>query len=59
MKELIKVTLGRDWNKHKEGSNLSVDSVRAAWLKRSGYLEKPQEEKKVKPRERVSKPKTD
>lgn len=55
MAELIKVTLGRDWNKHKEGATLSVDAGRAAWLQKSGYLES----KKAKPRERVSKPKTD
>ena len=55
MKELVKVVLSRDWNKHKEGSTLSVDSVRAAWLQSAGYLES----KKAKSRERVSKPKTD
>jgi len=60
MVELVRVTLGRDWNKHKEGATLSVDAGRAAWLKESGYLEEQKSEPKVrKPRERVSKSKTD
>ena len=59
-----KLTLGKDWNKHKSGSSVTVDSARAAWLKSHGYLETPTvvsktETRKAKPRERVSKSKTD
>ena len=59
MTTLVRVTLGQDWNKHKEGSTLRVDSARAAWLKKSGYLESNSEVRKAEPRERVSKSKTD
>lgn len=54
MTELVKVTLSKPWSKHKEGSTVEVDSDRAAWLQKSGHLES----KKAKPRERVSKSKT-
>ena len=35
-----RITLSRDWNKHKEGSTVMVDDLRAAWLKKGGYVEK-------------------
>ncbi len=32
-----KITLGKDWNDHKEGSVVTVDDLRAAWLKKAGF----------------------
>ncbi len=32
-----KIILSRDWNKHKEGSTVTVDDLRAAWLKKAGF----------------------
>ena len=54
MAELVKVTLAKDWSRHKEGSTVTVDAVRAAWLKDNRYLEEVE-----KKRGRVSKQKTD
>ncbi len=31
-----KITLSKDWNKHPEGSTVTVDDLRAAWLKKAG-----------------------
>lgn len=53
MAELVKVTLTKEWNKHKAGTKLEVDGARAAWLQGNGYLEV------VKKSGRVSKSKTD
>ena len=39
MLELVRVTLAKDWNKHKDGSTVNVDRARAAWLQRNGYVE--------------------
>lgn len=51
MDKLVKVTLAQDWNKHKAGAMIRVDSDRAAALKHYGFLS----EKKVKKSARVSK----
>ena len=62
MSELVRVTLAKDWNKHKDGSTISVDSVRASWLQRNGYTESVRakvDTPRVKKSGRVSKPKTD
>ncbi len=32
-----RLTLSKDWNKHKEGSVVVVDDLRAAWLKKAGF----------------------
>ena len=32
-----KITLSKDWNDHKEGSTVTVDDLRAAWLKKGGF----------------------
>ncbi len=32
-----RITLSKDWNKHKEGSVVVVDDLRAAWLKKGGF----------------------
>lgn len=40
MTELVKVQLSKDWSKHKSGSTVVVDSVRAEWLNSNGYVEK-------------------
>jgi hypothetical protein len=32
-----KITLPRDWNKHKEGTVVMADDLRAAWLKKAGF----------------------
>ena len=32
-----KIVLGKDWNKHKEGTTVVVDDLRAAWLKKAGF----------------------
>ncbi len=32
-----RITLSKDWNKHKEGSVVMVDDLRAAWLKKGGF----------------------
>ncbi len=32
-----KILLGKDWNKHKEGSVVTVDDLRAAWLKKADF----------------------
>ena len=32
-----KITLEKDWNDHKEGSVVTVDDLRAAWLKKAGF----------------------
>ncbi len=31
-----KIILSRDWNKHAEGTTVTVDDLRAAWLKKGG-----------------------
>ena len=41
-----KITLEKDWNDHKEGTSVTVDDLRAAWLKKAGFVEK--KEKKWK-----------
>ncbi len=59
------IVLSKDWNKHKSGSTVIVDRVRGEWLLKNGYAEVENVEienlpsKKAKPRERVSKSKTD
>ncbi len=35
-----KITLGKDWNDHKEGSSVTVDDLRAAWLKKADFESK-------------------
>ncbi len=35
-----RITLSKDWNKHKEGSVVTVDDLRAAWLKKGGFVSK-------------------
>ncbi len=32
-----RITLSNDWNDHKEGSTVTVDDLRAAWLKKAGF----------------------
>ncbi len=32
-----RITLGKDWNDHKEGSVVTVDDLRAVWLKKAGF----------------------
>ncbi len=32
-----KIVLGKDCNKHKEGTTVVVDDLRAAWLKKAGF----------------------
>ncbi len=32
-----KITLSRDWNKHAEGTTVTVDDLRAEWLKKAGF----------------------
>ncbi len=32
-----KIILSRDWNKHKEGTTVTVDDLRAAWLKKAEF----------------------
>ena len=32
-----KILLGKDWNDHKEGTTVTVDDLRAAWLKKAGF----------------------
>jgi len=32
-----KIILSRDWNKHKEGTTVVVDGLRAARLKKAGF----------------------
>ena len=32
-----KIILSRDWNKHKEGTTVIVDDLRAEWLKKAGF----------------------
>ncbi len=39
------VTLVKKWNKHKVGSTIVVDPVRADWLRKHGYI-KPQAKSK-------------
>ena len=51
------IVLGRDWNKHKSGSTVIVDQARGKWLISNGYTDV--EKLPRKPRERVSKSKTD
>ncbi len=41
-----KITLGKDWNDHKEGSTVTVDDLRAAWLKKAGFVEKKEKTEK-------------
>ncbi len=38
-----KITLGKDWNDHKEGSSVTVDDLRAAWLRKPAL--KPRKER--------------
>ncbi len=42
------IILSKDWNKHKEGTTVTVDDLRAAWLKKAGF-----EAKKGKKSKRV------
>ncbi len=40
------VTLSKKWNKHKVGSTIVVDPVRAEWLRKHGHIKshaKPRE----------------
>ncbi len=32
-----RITLSKDWNKHAEGTTVTVDDLRAAWLKKAGF----------------------
>ncbi len=41
-----KITLSKDWNDHKEGSVVTVDDLRAAWLRKPAL--KPRIGKKSK-----------
>ena len=34
---LKKIILDKKWNKHKKGSTVEVDPVRAKWLKDNGF----------------------
>ncbi len=34
------IILSRDWNKHKKGTTVTVDDLRAAWLKKAGFESK-------------------
>ena len=34
---MLKILLGKDWNKHKEGTTVTVDDLRAAALKKAGF----------------------
>lgn len=52
--ELHKLVLAEDWNKHKAGSEVTVDKQRAEWLTKNGYVVSEREPKKS---ERVSKSK--
>jgi len=38
-----KIILSRDWNKHKEGTVVTVDDLRAAWLRKPAL--KPRKER--------------
>ena len=33
-----KVVLTKKWNKHKAGSTMVVDTLRAEWLRKHGYV---------------------
>jgi hypothetical protein len=32
-----RIILSKDWNDHKEGSSVTVDDLRATWLKKAGF----------------------
>ncbi len=38
--KMEKLKLIKDWNKHKAGSTVTVDPVRAEWLKVKGFIKK-------------------
>ncbi len=40
------ILLSRDWNDHKEGSSVTVDDLRAAWLKIAGFVAKKRKSEK-------------
>ncbi len=41
-----RLILSRDWNDHKEGSSVTVDDLRAAWLKKAGFEAKKEKKSK-------------
>lgn len=40
MNSLIKVKLAKDWNKHKTGTVIEVDTLRAKWLRKNNFVDK-------------------
>lgn len=54
MKELRKLVLEKDWNRHEAGTEVIVDADRADWLVKQGYV---LSERRIKKSERISKQK--
>ena len=42
--KMEKLKLAKDWNKHKRGSVVTVDSLRAEYLRKNGFVEKEKKE---------------
>ena len=41
-----KILLGKDWNDHKEGTTVTVDNLRGAWLRKAGFVAKKEKKEK-------------